>query len=122
MFEEKTGKALEEARTKLDTAVDYLINGGPDVVKKIWYAEEAAEYSSILYSLTYGLEDENPPPPVRRRNADPVSLVKESKELLRRATELRAKSPSEGYGHLRTAVDKLRQSHHIVERSISKKS
>src|SRR6266849_6452794 len=89
MLEEKVGKALGEARAKLDAALDLLSNGGAEPVKKVWLAEEAAEYSSLLYSLTYGLEDEDPPVPVRKRNAEPIPLVKESSESLRRATELR---------------------------------
>ena len=122
LMEEKTGKALEEARTKLDTALDNLGKSGPELVKKVWLAEEALEYTSLLYSLTYGLEDFDPPVPIRKRNADPGSLVKESDELLRLATDLRNKTPREGYTHLRAAVDKLRQSHHKMERATSKKS
>ena len=121
MFEEKVCKALAEARAKLDTASEFLSKGGADLVKKVWWAEEAAEYSSLLYSLTYGLEDEDPPVPVRKRNAEPIQLVKESSESLRQATELRGKSPLEGYRNLRTAVYKLRQAHHILEKARAKK-
>ena len=112
---------MEEARTKLDAALDHLSKGGTESEKKVWWAEEAAEYSSLLYSLTYGLEDEDPPVPVRKRNAEPTSLVKESAESLRRATELRGKSSLEGYQNLRTAVYKLRQAHHILEKAGAKK-
>ena len=121
MLEEKVSKALEETRTKLDAALDDLSNGGTESEKKVWWAEEAAEYSSLLYSLTYGLEDEDPPVPVRKRNAEPTSLVKESAESLRRATELRGKSSLEGYHNLRTAVYKLRQAHRTLEKDGVKK-
>ena len=121
MLEEKVGKALEEARTKLDAALDNLSKGGTGSAKKVWWAEEAAEYSSLLYSLTYGLEDEDPPVPVRKRNAEPIPLVKESSESLRQATELRGKSPLEGYRYLRTAVYKLREAHHILEKAGTRK-
>ena len=116
MLEEKVGKALEEARAKLDAALDNLSKGETGSEKKVWSAEEAAEYSSLLYSLTYSLEDEDPPVPVRKRNAEPIPLVKESSESLRRATELRSKSPLEGYQYLRTAVYKLREAHHILDK------
>jgi hypothetical protein len=122
LLEEKTGQALAEARTKLDIAIAELSKGSADLVKKVWFAEESAEYSSALYSLTYGLEDVNPPAPARKRNADPSILVKESDQLLARATNLRGKAPLEGYVHLRAAVHKLRQSHHILERAQAKKS
>jgi hypothetical protein len=121
MLEEKVSKALEEARAKLDAALDHLSKGGTESVKKVWLAEEAAEYSSLLYSLTYGLEDEDPPLPVRKRNAEPIPLVKESSESLFRATELRGKSSLEGYTYLRTAVYKLREAHHILEKAGTKK-
>ncbi len=121
MLEEKVGKGLEEARTKTDEALDQLSKGGAESEKKVWLAAEAAEYSSLLFSLTYNLEDEDPPVPVRKRNAEPTSLVKESVESLRRATELRNTSPLEGYRYLRTAVYKLRESHHILEKASSKK-
>jgi len=121
MLEEKVGKALEEARVKLDVALDNLSKGGTGSEKKVWWAEEAAEYSSLLYSLTYSLEDEDPPVPVRKRNAEPIPLVKESSESLRRATELRGKLPLEGYRYLRTAVYKLREAHHILEKAGTKK-
>jgi hypothetical protein len=122
LLEEKTGQALAEARTKLDIAIAELSRRSADLVKKVWLAEEAAEYSSALYSLTYGLEDEDPPAPAKKRKADPFILVKESDPLLTQATNLRGKAPREGYVHLRTAVHKLRQSHHILERAQAKKS
>lgn len=120
VLEEKTGRALEEARAKLDIAIAELSKSGTDLVVKVWLAEEAAEYSSALYSLTYGLEDEDPPAPTKKRNSDPAILVKESDQLLTQATTLRSKTPREGYLHLRTAVHKLRQSHHILERAAKK--
>lgn len=116
LLEDKTGLALAEARTKLDIALAEFSKESADLVMKVWLAEEAAEYSSALYSLTYGLEDEDPPAPPKKRNADPAVLVKESDPLLTQATNLRSKTPREGYVHLRTAVHKLRQSHHILER------
>src|SRR5947208_16436746 len=121
MLEEKVCKALDEARTKLDIAMEHLSQGGADSEKKVWLAEEASEYSSLLYSLTYGLEDEDPPVPVRKRNAEPIPLVKQSSESLRRATGLRGKSPLEGYRYLRTAVYKLRQAHHIPAKASMKR-
>ncbi|OLD12183.1 MAG: hypothetical protein AUI50_07050 [Crenarchaeota archaeon 13_1_40CM_2_52_14] len=121
MLEEKVGKALEEARTKLEMALDSLSKGGADSEKRVWLAEEASEYSSLLYSLTYGLEDEDPPVPVRKRNAESIPLVKESAESLKLATELRGKLPLEGYRHLRNAVYKLRQAHYILEKAGMKK-
>jgi hypothetical protein len=63
MLEGKVAKALEEARTKLDTALDNLSKGGTDLQKKVWLAEEASEYSSLLYSLTLVLRTRTRPYP-----------------------------------------------------------
>src|SRR5438552_18951154 len=91
MLEEKVGKALDEARTKLDIAMEHLSKGGTDSEKKVWLAEEASEYSSLLYSLTYSLEDEDPPVPERKMNTELIHLVKEASESLRRSTGHRCK-------------------------------
>lgn len=120
MLEEKVSKALEEARIKLDAALEYLSKEEKDSEKKVWLAEEAAEYSSLLYSLTYGLEDEDPPVPVRKRNAEPTALVKEASDALHHTAALRGKSSLEGYQHLRTAVYKLREAHHILDKAARK--
>jgi hypothetical protein len=58
---------------------------------------------------------------VRKRNAEPIPLVKEAAESLRRATELRGRTPLDGYRYLRTAVYKLREAHHILEKAAAKK-
>ena len=121
MLEDKVSKALEEARTKLDAALDHLSKGGTESEKKVWWAEEAAEYSSLLYSLTYGLEDEDPSSPPVHRWASELRDKRASAESLRRATELRGKSSLEGYHNLRTTVYKLRQAHHILEKAGAKK-
>ncbi|HEV2119638.1 MAG TPA: hypothetical protein VGS11_05990 [Candidatus Bathyarchaeia archaeon] len=121
MLEDKVSKALEEARVKLDVALENLSKVEKDSEKKVWLAEEAAEYSSLLYSLTYGLEDVDPPVPVRRRNAEPTALVKEASDALHQATALRAKSSLEGYQHLRTSVYKLREAHHILDKAATKR-
>lgn len=78
-----------------------------DMEMSIRLAAEAVEYSSALFSLTYGLEDLDPEIKVDK-DKDPITLVKNSVEFLRRARELRQNSTAEAYTALRTAADYLK--------------
>src|SRR5438034_9922843 len=69
----------------------------------LWLAAEAAEYSSALFSLAYGLEDLDPEVKITR-GRDFLELVKDSMEALKRARELRPKSVAEAYTSLGTAA------------------
>lgn len=106
-FEEKLVKALDEAWSKLGTA---LAQGTGDPKKdsmSIWMAAEATEYASFLFNTTYGLDDLDPIVKIKR-GSDPLVLMKESHESLRIARELREKSPTEAYAELRYAADRLK--------------
>ena len=106
-FEEKLDKALDEAWSKLETA---LVQGTGDPKKEsmaIWLAAEAAEFASFLFNATYGLDDLDPIVKIKR-GSDPLVLVKESHESLRKALDLREKSPAEAYAELRFAADRLK--------------
>jgi len=107
VFEEKLDKALDEAWSKLNQAVDQTVKRSADLEMSIRLAAEAVEYSSALFSLTYGLEDLDPEVRVRR-NMDQLALVKDSVEALRSARELRRKSAAEAYTNLRIAADNLK--------------
>jgi hypothetical protein len=76
----------------------------------IWLAAEAVEYSSLLFSLTYGLEDMDPKPK-ETRNEDLLILLKESLELLRQAREERGRSSIQAYASLRAAGHYLKTAH-----------
>lgn len=106
-FEEKLVKALDEAWSKLDTALVHGADDSKDASMSIWLAAEAAEYASFLFNATYGLDDLDPIVKIKR-GADPLVLVKESHESLKMARELREKSPAEAYAELRYAADRLK--------------
>lgn len=107
LLEDKLHAALEEAWTKANAALEEVVKGDEGDAKKVWLAAEAAEYSSLLYSLTYGLEDVDPP--VREtKSRDTTELVKESVEALNLIRTRKQPEPQKAYGMLRNAAHSLR--------------
>ncbi len=109
-LESKLERALDDAWSKVNIALDKTSKSSPDVALGIWFAAEAVEYSSLLFNLTYGLEDLEPPVKIRKVEAA-IVLVKDSMELLKRVREGRRKSPTDAYVNLRTAADYLKVAH-----------
>ncbi len=107
LLEKNLREALEEAYTKTSIAISESSIRGQDFVKKVWAASEAVEYSSLLFSLTYDLQDYDPEVE-RRRGVDPASLVKDSLQPLKLAIETRKQSGRKAYESLRTAAYYLR--------------
>jgi hypothetical protein len=109
-LESKLEKALDDAWSKVNTALDKTIKSSADAALGVWHAAEAVEYSSLLFNLTYGFEDLDPPVKIRKGESALV-LVKNSLELLRRAREGRRMSATDAYANLRTAADYLKAAH-----------
>jgi len=86
----------------------------------LWLAAEAAEYSSALFSLAYGLEDLDPEVRITKGRGLP-GLVKDSMDALRRARELRPKSIAEAYTSLRTAAGYLKAAYLDQSKKTAKK-
>ena len=107
VLETKLNKALEEAWTKANAALEDTTKGVEGSAKKIWLAAEAAEYSSLLYSLAYGLEDVDPPPP-EKKGLDTLSLVKESVAALSQVRTPGRLKREHAYETLRNSVHGLR--------------
>ena len=120
-LEEKVNKAFEEAWSKVSIAVDSVAGRSGESVMALWLAAEAAEYTSALFSLAYGLEDLDPEVKVVR-SRDPLGLVQDSIEALRRASELRWKSAAEAYLSLRTAAGYLKDAYLDQSKKTAKKS
>jgi len=107
LLEEKLRTALEEAWAKTKAALEEVVKGDEGDAKTVWLAAEAAEYSSLLYSLTYGLEDVDPP--VREtKGRDAADLVKESVEAMNLIRAGEQTDQREAYGMLRNASHSLR--------------
>jgi hypothetical protein len=122
VFEQKLDKALDEAWEKVNKAVDQLSAASGDLEMSIRLAAESAEYSSALFSLTYGLEDLDPEVKIKR-NTDSSVLVKDSLEALRKARDLRHNSTAEAYTSLRTAADFLKRAYlDRVKKSVKRPS
>jgi hypothetical protein len=106
-FEEKLVKALDEAWSKLNTALVQGTGDSKEASMSIWLAAEAAEYASFLFNATYGLDDLDPIVKIKR-GSDSLVLMKESHDSLKMARELRGTSPAEAYAELRFAADRLK--------------
>ena len=109
-LESKLEKALDEAWSTAIIALDKASKSSIGFAMEIWLAAEALEYSSLLFNLTYGLEDLKPVVK-RRKQESAVVLIKDSIELLKRAREGRHESASDAYVNLRTAADYLKTAH-----------
>lgn len=107
-LETRLTNAFEETLSKTQLAITETANRSQGFVKKIWLAAEAAEYTSLLYSLTYDLQDYDPEI-VKRRGEDPIVLLKDSLRILKLALGKRSQGASKnGYEHLRTAAESLK--------------
>jgi hypothetical protein len=119
-LESKLEKALDDAWSKLNIALDNASKPSANFPMELWFAAEALEYSSLLFNLTYGLEDLNPTvkPP---KHETATVLIKDSMNLLKRAREGRHKSAPDAYVNLRTAADYLKTAHLDQVKKFTKK-
>jgi hypothetical protein len=108
VLEDRLGKALDEAWSKANRALEGQEDQSDGFETKVRLAAEAVEYSSALFSLAYGLEDFDPEVSIEKKNIDSKALVKQSIEELRKAMELRKSSIAEAYSSLRAAADHLK--------------
>jgi hypothetical protein len=120
LLESKLEKALDDAWSKVNIALDKASKPSANFAMEIWFAAEALEYSSLLFNLAYGLEDLKPAFKPRKHEAALV-LVKESMDLLKRAREGRQKSVTDAYVNLRTAADYLKTAHLDQVKKFTKK-
>lgn len=119
LLEEKLHLALEEALAKASAALEEVAKKREGYGKKVWLAAEAAEYSSLLYSLTYGLEDLDPPLRVTK-GRDMLSLVKDSVEALTLIRTGKREEHKETYAKLRNAAHSLRSAYLADRRATGK--
>jgi hypothetical protein len=107
-LETRLDSAFQETLSKTQLAITETENQDPSFVKKIWLATEAAEYTSLLYSLTYDLQDCDPEVG-KRRGEDPIVLLKDSLRILKLAIGKRSQGAvKNGYENLRTAAEFLK--------------
>ena len=120
LLESKLEKALGEAWSKVNDALEKASKPSANFAMEIWFAAEALEYSSLLFNLAYGLEDLKPVVKPRKHEATLV-LVKDSIALLKRAREGRQESAADAYVNLRTAADYLKTAHLDQVKKFTKK-
>ena len=114
ILEDNLDRALAEARVKIEKAVESLSSNVAGYEKDVWAAAEACEYSSLVYSLTYNLE-EAAFPASKKENLQPLAVAVGASQSLASIRSLRAtkdkNSILEGYRLLREAADRLRTSY-----------
>lgn len=110
LLESKLEKALDDAWSKVNSALWNASKPSANFAMELWFAAEALEYSSLLFNLAYGLEDLRPAIKPRKHE-EALVLIKDSMELLKRAREGRQKSATNAYANLRTAADYLKTAH-----------
>jgi hypothetical protein len=121
LLESKLEKALDEAWSKVNIALDNASKPSASFAMEVWLAAEALEYSSFLFNLAYGLDDPKPTVKPRKHEAT-VVLIKDSIDLLKRTREGRHKSATDAYVNLRTAADYLKTAHlDQIKKSTKKK-
>jgi len=108
-MEENLTEALQEAWDKANIALSAYSDYPSGSEKKLWFAAEAADYISLLFALTYQLEDFDPP--VGGKALDTQGLVNTGVQSLRQTIAIRTKSPKEAYTSLRVAVTCFRKAH-----------
>lgn len=107
-LEQKLVQAFQEALSKTELALSETLKKSEGFVKKIWAAAESAEYTSLLYSLTYDLQDYDPKVDKRRRE-DTTTLLKDALQSLKLAIQERESGASKnGYDALRTSAEYLK--------------
>ncbi len=108
ILQESLTKALDEAWTKTNAALEQVAKAEEQRERAVWFAAESVEYASLLFSLTNDLEDVDPLPPSNQRKGT-VPLVKESVVALQRVRSAAgSRNKIEDYTNLRLAVHKLR--------------
>jgi hypothetical protein len=107
ILEEHLKKALDEARTKTNDALEQSGRSSKDREMAVWLAMESVEFTSFLFSLTNDLEDVDPPPPPTK-GKDISSLIKASVHVLEQMRASSGKEKLADYTHLRDAIHNLR--------------
>jgi hypothetical protein len=120
LLEARLEKALDDAWSKVNIALDKSSKASANLAMEIWLAAEALEYSSLLFNLAYGLEDLKPAVKPRKHETA-IVLIKDSMALLKRVREGRQTSATDAYVNLRTAADYLKTAHLDQVKKFTKK-
>jgi hypothetical protein len=113
VLEGKLDGALIDAETKTGAALESVTNKTENFEKDIWAAAEATEFASLVYALTYSLEDSSGSNTTGRRETEPTrAILSAASQNLKTVQALRGKQDKdslvEGYKLLRGTTDALR--------------
>jgi len=115
LLEAKLDTALAEAETKILKALESLPDRSVDSEKDVWAAAEAAEFASLVYALTYGLEESSGNTSGKREIVETLTVLNAAAQDLKIVQAFRGKrdkdSLMEGYKLLRGTTDSLRNAY-----------
>ena len=115
LLEAKLDTALAEAETKILKALESLPDRSVDIEKDVWAAAEAAEFASLVYALTYGLEESSGNTSGKREIVETLTVLNAAAQDLKIVQAFRGKrdkdSLMEGYKLLRGTTDSLRNAY-----------
>src|SRR2546425_6748123 len=124
VLEGNLDKALAEAERKTGKALESIANKTEDSEKDLWAAAEAAEFASLVYTLTHSLEDSSGNTTTRRDSEETSTVVKEASQNLKTVQELRKQRDKdrllEGYKLLRRTTDALRNAYLTLSKTKTK--
>src|SRR2546426_11064562 len=121
VLEGKLDRAIAEAETKTAKALDSITNKTEDAEKDLWAAAEAAQFASLVYALTYSLEDSTGNTASRRELDEASSILNASSQNLKTVPTLRGTADKDSlltrYKLLRGTTRALRNVCHVCTRT-----
>jgi hypothetical protein len=124
LLEGKLDTALAEAETKVTKALESFPDRREESEKEIWAAAEATEFASLVYALTYSLEESSGNTGGKREIVETLTVLTAASQDLKTVHALRGKmdkdSLLEGYQLLRGTTDALRTAYLALTRTNQK--
>jgi hypothetical protein len=122
VLEGKLDGALTEAETKTVAALESVNNKRESFEKDIWAAAEATEFASLVYALTYNLQDSGGSSTGGRPETEKtLTILSTASQNLKTVQALRGKQDKdslvEGYKLLRGTTDALRNEYLALTRA-----
>ncbi len=125
VLEGKLYGALTEAETKTAAALESVTNKRENFEKDIWAAAEATEFASLVYALTYNLQNSSGGSTTGRRETETtLTILSTASQDLKTVQAIRGKQDKdslvEGYKLLRGITGTLRNEYLALTRASAK--
>jgi hypothetical protein len=122
VLEGKLDGALTEAETKTAAALESVTSKRENFEKDIWAAAEATEFASLVYALTYDLQDSSGGSTISRRETETtLTILSKASQDLKTVQAIKRKQDKdslvEGYKLLRGITVALRNEYLALTRA-----